>query len=68
MIEELAKPCRTLVHLRTHLPHAAPAELYGGGRSTVSEAIKKLRHLLAQRGLRRPRPARAGGALAGSDH
>jgi hypothetical protein len=29
----------TLVHLRTQLPHAALAELYAVGRSTVTEAI-----------------------------
>jgi hypothetical protein len=40
----------TLVHLRTSLPHAALAELYGVGRSTVSEAIGEIRPLLARRG------------------
>ncbi|MET9364577.1 transposase family protein [Streptomyces sp. NPDC006632] len=36
-----------LVHLRTQLPHAALAELYGVGRSTVTEAIGEVRPLLA---------------------
>ncbi|MFJ3952399.1 transposase family protein [Streptomyces sp. Je 1-4] len=40
----------TLVHLRTNLPHAALAELYGIGRSTISEAISEIRPLLARRG------------------
>ncbi|MFG3383210.1 transposase family protein [Streptomyces sp. NPDC047999] len=44
----------TLVHLRTHLPHAALAELYGVGRSTVSEAIGEIRPLLARRGFAIP--------------
>lgn len=44
----------TLVHLRTHLPHAALAELYGVGRSTVSEAIGEIRPLLAWRGFAVP--------------
>ncbi|MBT2511812.1 transposase family protein [Streptomyces sp. ISL-98] len=40
----------TLVHLRTQLPHAALAELYGVGRSTITEAIGEIRPLLAERG------------------
>jgi hypothetical protein len=44
----------TLVHLRTNLPHAALAELYGVGRSTVSEAIGEIRPLLARRGFAVP--------------
>ncbi|MEV8424565.1 helix-turn-helix domain-containing protein [Streptomyces niveus] len=40
----------TLVHLRTELPHAALAELYGTARSTVSRAIGEIRPLLAARG------------------
>lgn len=44
----------TLVHLRTQLPHAALAELYGVGRSTVTEAIGKVRPLLADRGFAVP--------------
>lgn len=39
-----------LVHLRTQLPHAAPAELYGVARSTITEAIGELRPLLGDRG------------------
>ncbi|MGW5449654.1 helix-turn-helix domain-containing protein [Streptomyces asiaticus] len=49
----------TLVHLRTHVPHAALAELYGVGRSTVSDAISEIRPLLARRGFAVPdRPGR----------
>jgi hypothetical protein len=44
----------TLVYLRTNLPHAALAELYGIGRSTVSEAIGEIRPLLARRGFAVP--------------
>ncbi|MGA4803463.1 helix-turn-helix domain-containing protein [Streptomyces lavendulocolor] len=36
----------TLVHLRTGLPHAALAELYGIARSTISRAIGEIRPLL----------------------
>ncbi|WP_225102338.1 transposase [Streptomyces sp. CoH27] len=44
----------TLVHLRTQLPHAALAELYDVGRSTVTEAISEIRPLLAERGFAVP--------------
>ncbi|GAA3421952.1 transposase family protein [Streptosporangium vulgare] len=44
----------TLAHLRTQLPHAALAELYQVGRSTVTEAIGEIRPLLADRGLAVP--------------
>jgi hypothetical protein len=44
----------TLVHLRTQLPHAALAELYRVGRSTVTEAIGEIRPLLAERGFAIP--------------
>jgi hypothetical protein len=44
----------TLVHLRTNLSHAALAELYGIGRSTVSEAIGEIHPLLARRGFAVP--------------
>jgi DDE superfamily endonuclease/Helix-turn-helix of DDE superfamily endonuclease len=44
----------SLVHLRTSLPHAALAELYDVGRSTVSEAIGEIRPLLARRGFAVP--------------
>ncbi|WP_371800447.1 transposase family protein [Streptomyces sp. NBC_01732] len=44
----------TLVHLRTGLPHAALAELYGTARSTVSRAIGEIRPLLAARGFAVP--------------
>ncbi|WP_443045577.1 helix-turn-helix domain-containing protein [Streptomyces sp. NBC_00259] len=40
----------TLVRLRTGLPHAALAELYGTARATVSRAIGEIRPLLAARG------------------
>ncbi|MER5981237.1 transposase family protein [Streptomyces sp. NPDC001857] len=43
-----------LVHLRTQLPHAALAERYGVGRSTVTEAIGEVRPLLADRGFAIP--------------
>jgi hypothetical protein len=43
-----------LVHLRTQLPHAALAELYGVGRSTITEAIGELRPLLGDRGFAVP--------------
>lgn len=49
-----ARVVLTLVHLRTNLPHAALAELYGIGRSTVSEAISEIRPLLARRGFAVP--------------
>jgi Helix-turn-helix of DDE superfamily endonuclease len=35
----------TLAHLRTGLPRAAPAELYGPARSTISRAIGEIRPL-----------------------
>ncbi|MFF4731742.1 transposase family protein [Streptomyces mirabilis] len=44
----------TLVLLRTQLPHAALAQLYGVGRSTVTEAIGEMRPLLAARGFAVP--------------
>nr|WP_328724183.1 transposase family protein [Streptomyces sp. NBC_00259] len=44
----------TLVHLRTGLPHAALAELYGTTRPTVSRAIGEIRPLLAARGFAVP--------------
>ncbi|MFD7539886.1 transposase family protein [Streptomyces sp. NPDC059819] len=44
----------TLVHLRTQLSHAALAELYSVGRSTVTEAIGEIRLLLADRGFAIP--------------
>ncbi|MEV6747508.1 transposase family protein [Streptomyces sp. NPDC051080] len=44
----------TLVHLRTGLPHAALAELYGTACSTVSCAIGEIRPLLAARGFAIP--------------
>ncbi|WP_328665805.1 transposase [Streptomyces sp. NBC_00322] len=44
----------TLVHLRTGLPHAALAELYGTARSTVSRVIGEIRPLLAARGFAVP--------------
>jgi hypothetical protein len=44
----------TLVYLRTQLPHAALAELYDVGRSTVTEAIGEIRPLLAERGFAVP--------------
>ncbi|MFF5705499.1 transposase family protein [Streptomyces sp. NPDC012794] len=37
----------TLVYLRTGLPHAALAELFGVARSTISRAIGEIRPLLA---------------------
>ncbi|WP_309030414.1 transposase family protein [Streptomyces alfalfae] len=43
-----------LVHLRTGLPHAALAELYGTARSTVSRAVGEIRPLLAARGFAVP--------------
>lgn len=43
-----------LVHLRTGLPHAALAELYGTARSTISRAIGEIRPLLAGRGFAVP--------------
>ncbi|MFE9259152.1 transposase family protein [Streptomyces sp. NPDC006879] len=44
----------TLVHLRTQLPHAALAELYGLERSTITRAIGEIRPLLAERGFAVP--------------
>ncbi|MFE7565614.1 transposase family protein [Streptomyces sp. NPDC057539] len=44
----------TLVHLRTGLPHAALAALYGIARSTISRAIREIRPLLAMRGFAVP--------------
>lgn len=44
----------TLVHLRTGLPHAALAELYGTARSTISRAIGEIRPLLVARGFAVP--------------
>ncbi|MDF3294130.1 transposase [Streptomyces silvisoli] len=44
----------TLVHLRANWPHVALAELYGLGRSTISEAIAQIRPLLATRGFAVP--------------
>ena len=44
----------TLVHLRFQLPHAALAELYRVGRSTVTRAIREVRPLLAARGFAVP--------------
>ncbi|MFI0912564.1 transposase family protein [Streptomyces abikoensis] len=44
----------TLVHLRTGLTHQALAELYRGGRSTVTGAISEIRPLLAARGFAVP--------------
>jgi hypothetical protein len=44
----------TLVHLRHHLPHAVLAELFAVDRSTVSEAVRQVRPLLAARGFAVP--------------
>lgn len=44
----------TLVHLRHQLPHEVLAELFEVDRSTVSEAIRQLRPLLAARGFAVP--------------
>ncbi|WP_459181236.1 helix-turn-helix domain-containing protein [Streptomyces sp.] len=44
----------TPVHLRTGLPHAAPAELYPTARSTISRAIGEIRPLPAARGFAVP--------------
>ncbi|WP_218108372.1 transposase family protein [Actinacidiphila rubida] len=44
----------TLVHLRLGIAHAAPAELCGVDRSTVSGAIREVRPLPAPRGLAVP--------------
>jgi hypothetical protein len=44
----------TLVHLRLQLPHAALAELYQVGRSTVTRAAGEIRPLLAARGFAVP--------------
>ncbi|MFJ1974135.1 transposase family protein [Streptomyces sp. NPDC087903] len=43
-----------LVHLRTQLPHAALAELYGRERSTITRAVGEIRPLLAERGFAVP--------------
>ncbi|MER6611536.1 transposase family protein [Streptomyces sp. NPDC000927] len=43
-----------LVYLRTGLPHAALAALYGTARSTISRAIGEIRPLLAARGFAVP--------------
>jgi len=43
-----------LVHLRHQLPHAVLAELFAVDRSTVSEAIRQVRPLLAARGFAVP--------------
>ncbi|KOG55933.1 transposase [Streptomyces virginiae] len=44
----------TLVHLRHQLPHEVLAELFAVDRSTVSEAIRQVRPLLAARGFAVP--------------
>jgi hypothetical protein len=44
----------TLVHLRHQLPHAVLAEFFAVDRSTVSEAIRQVRPLLAARGFAVP--------------
>ncbi|TJZ99182.1 IS5/IS1182 family transposase [Actinacidiphila oryziradicis] len=44
----------TLVHLRHQLPHTVLAELFAVDRSTVSEAIRQVRPLLAARGFAVP--------------
>jgi hypothetical protein len=44
----------TLVYLRTNLPHAALATLYGVTRPTVSAAVREIRPLLAARGFAVP--------------
>lgn len=44
----------TLVHLRHQLPHEVLAELFEVDRSTVSEAIRQVRPLLAARGFAVP--------------
>lgn len=44
----------TLVRLRTGLPHAALAELYGIARSTISRTIGEIRPLLAMHGFAIP--------------
>ncbi|MFD8897604.1 transposase family protein [Streptomyces ardesiacus] len=44
----------TLVHLRLGLPHAALAELYLVDRSTISNAVREVRPLLAARGFAVP--------------
>ncbi|WP_329298212.1 hypothetical protein OG410_06285 [Streptomyces sp. NBC_00659] len=41
-------------HLRTQLPHARPAALYGVGRSTATEAIGEMRPPLADCGFAAP--------------
>nr|WP_301652757.1 hypothetical protein [Streptomyces arenae] len=49
-----------LVHLRLGLPHAAPAQLYGVDRCTVSASVRGIRPLLAA--LRKPGTERVRGA------
>ncbi|WP_412075591.1 transposase family protein [Streptomyces xanthophaeus] len=44
----------TLVHLRHQLPHEVLAELFAVDRSTVSEAVRQVRPLLAARGFAVP--------------
>jgi hypothetical protein len=44
----------TLVVLRTQLPHAALAALFGVDRSTVTRAVRQIRPLLASRGYATP--------------
>ena len=44
----------TLVYLRSQLPHAALAVLYGVDRSTITRAIGEIRPLLAARGFAVP--------------
>ncbi|MGW3658700.1 hypothetical protein ACWD6R_24765 [Streptomyces sp. NPDC005151] len=44
----------TPVHLRHQLPHAAPAQLSGTDRTTVSGAIREIRPILAARGFAVP--------------
>lgn len=44
----------TLVHLRHQLPHAVLAEVFAVDRSTVSEAVRQVRPLLATRGFAVP--------------
>jgi hypothetical protein len=48
----------TLVVLRTQLPHAALAAMYGVDRSTVTRAVREIRPLLAGRGYATPQGQR----------
>ncbi|MCG7210204.1 transposase family protein [Streptomyces arenae] len=48
------------MHLRLGLPHAAPAQLYGVDRCTVSASVRGIRPLLAA--LRKPGTERVRGA------